>query len=109
MAESKLSLAEKFRPRLMKAEEELVSSVVKDTDPFTPYRTGKLAHSVTVEKGSESSQIRYTADYAHECYYAEHPFGRRFHPHATARWFEAAKSVALPSWRKKIADIIKGK
>lgn len=80
----------------------LSNAVVRTSDPFVPYHTGNLARSVTVGEG----EIRYTAPYAAECYYATRPFNQKKHPRATAHWFEAAKAVSLGEWCAAVVSAI---
>ena len=76
------------------AQAKLCERVLTDSAEYVPYRTGKLCSSGKVGAGI----ITWTADYAHECYYAERTFSKKAHPKATARWFEAAKSANLAAW-----------
>lgn len=86
------------------AEQKLAETVLSSTEPYVPYRTGRLMRSGHIEDNSASvKNIVYSAPYASECYYATHPFSKRRHALATARWFEAAKSVCLDEW----TDVVK--
>ena len=74
-------------------------AVIASSEPYVPYRTGRLASSVTLDVREDGTgEVRWTAPYAEECYYAARPFSRRVHPLATARWFEAAKAADGPAW-----------
>ena len=97
------SIADKCTPTLA----ELAAKVVEDTDKYVPYRTGWLKRCVRVDDNtSVRKKVVYFASYASECYYADHPFSRRRHPLATARWFEASKAANLDAWRSFAAGRI---
>ena len=82
----------------------LAEEVVRSCEPYVPYRTGWLMRCVRIEPETASSRrIVYYADYASECYHADHPFSKKRHPLATARWFEAAKSTDLSEWIRHAA------
>ncbi|MBO7404240.1 MAG: hypothetical protein J6V24_04700 [Clostridia bacterium] len=77
----------------------LGEAVIASSEPYVPWRTGRLASSVTLNVREDGTgEVRWTAPYAEECYYASRPFSRRIHPLATARWFEAAKAADSPAW-----------
>ena len=83
----------------------LTDDVLASSEEFVPYRTGRLMRSGHVEEKSGShNTVVYSASYASECYYATHPFSKKKHPKATARWFEAAKSAYLDRWKRLVAD-----
>ena len=83
----------------------LADEVLASSEEFVPYRTGRLMRSGHVEeKSSSHSAVVYSASYASECYYATHPFSKKKHPKATARWFEAAKSAYLDRWKRLVRD-----
>lgn len=77
----------------------LGEAVIRSSEPYVPYRTGRLASSVTLDVGEDGAgEVRWTAPYAQECYVASRPFSKKVHPLATARWFEAAKAADGPLW-----------
>ena len=73
-------------------------AVIRSSEPYVPYRTGRLASSVSLTVRDGGAEVRWDAPYAAECYAAARPFGKKFHPLATARWFEAAKAADGPQW-----------
>ena len=97
-------LSKKLNDRAKAAVVKLADEVLASSEEFVPYRTGRLMRTVHTEtKGSSHASIVYSAPYASECYYANHPFNPRKHPKATARWFEAAKSAYLDRWKWTVA------
>ena len=87
----------------------LGEAVIRSSEPYVPYRTGRLASSVTLEVGDDGTcAVRWTAPYAAECYYADRTFSRRIHPLATARWFEAAKASDCPAWIAAAQEAVNG-
>ena len=86
----------------------LAEAVAASSDPYVPYRTGRLAKSAVIEQDGEgpAARVCWTAPYAAECYRAERPFRKTVHPLATARWFEAAKSADAGLWRDLAAEAL---
>ena len=90
--------------------------VIRTCAPFVPYDTGRLAGSVkhtekeSPDGGSTVCEIRWETPYAAAVYYGDRRgvrFSKEFHPHATARWFDAAKSIGLDGWLRNAAEKIK--
>jgi len=81
----------------------LENAVLASCEPYVPYRTGELCRSGHPSGNGHVGQITWSAPHASECYYARRSFGKKFHPHATARWFEAAKAADLENWRNTAA------
>lgn len=86
----------------------LETAVLESCEPYVPFRTGELCRSGHASGTGYTGSVTWSAPHAAECYYASRSFGRRIHPHATARWFEAAKAADLESWRKKTAAVLTG-
>ncbi len=78
----------------------LEREILKSAEPYVPYNTGRLCRSGTAVGSGEHGEVRYTADYALKCYYANRTFNKKKHPRACARWFEAAKASDLDNWIK---------
>ena len=81
----------------------LESAVLASCEPYVPYRTGELCRSGHASGSGSAGSVTWSAPHAAECYYARRSFQKKIHPHATARWFEAAKAAELESWRKTAA------
>jgi len=79
------------------------AAVLKSCEPYVPYRTGELCRSGHPSGAGSEGAVTWSASHAAECYYASRSFGKKIHPHATARWFEAAKAADLESWRRAAA------
>lgn len=87
----------------------LESAVLASCDPYVPYQTGELCRSGHPSGNGLSGSVTWSAGHASECYYARRSFNQKIHPHATSRWFEAAKAADLESWRKLTADVFAGR
>ena len=99
--------AEVVDRRLPYATQRLMDEVLRSCEPYVPYRTGELCRSASaVRDGSPGGHIVYSAGHASRCYYAEHPFSRKYHPRACARWFEAAKLCDMKKWTDTAADAL---
>ncbi len=102
---AKLDIARLFNDRIPAAVSALAENVIASCEKYVPYRTGWLMRSCQVEDSTSfSKKVVYTASYASECYYATHPFSKKRHPLATARWFEAGKNECIGEWRKTVAE-----
>ena len=86
----------------------LENAVLASSEPYVPYRTGELCRSGHPSGNGHVGQVTWSAPHASECYYARRSFGKKFHPHATSRWFEAAKAADLEQWRRTAADALTG-
>jgi hypothetical protein len=99
----------RFDPRFQRAQKWLDNEVLKDSAPYTPFRTGNLMMSGTRGTVLGSGEVVYNAPYARACYYAQgRSFNPSFHPLATAQWFEKAKAVKLEKWIDGVGKVIKG-
>jgi hypothetical protein len=86
------------KARMLKAHAALDSQIIKDTDPFVPFRTGALASS-PMRAGGKVGEIVYATPYARRLYNSSgYNFRKSHHPQATDHWFEKAKAVWLPEW-----------
>lgn len=81
----------------------LEDDVLTSCEPYVPYRTGRLSDSAVATGEGDVGEIRWTAPYAAACYYSTRQFGKKVHPVACGRWFEAAKAVSLPRWIRTAA------
>lgn len=86
-----------------RAQKFLDSTVLKDTDPYVPMRTGVLKKSGILGTRIGSGLIEYIAPYARKCYYGVHiRFNKFYHPLAQAKWFEASKAVNKDKWIRQV-------
>lgn len=83
---------------LDQAQRFLDSSVLRDSDPYVPMRTGNLARSGQRGTRIGSGQVRYTAPYARKQYYLYPVKSTGKHPKASMQWFEKAKAVKKYDW-----------
>ena len=99
-------LAGRLGERLPAMTRALGEAVTEACEPYVPYRTGALCRSVSLSLGTDgtSAEIRWDVPYAAECYYASRPFSKRVHPHACARWAEAARAESAPAWVRAAAE-----
>lgn len=88
------AVSSSFPALLRKLEEKIISSC----EPFVPYDTGNLCNSGKATGVGERGEVTYSAEYAAVCYYSSRSFNKKKHPHACARWFEAAKASDLTDW-----------
>lgn len=115
-----------------KAQIKLNNQIVKDSEPYVPFRQGELRGSVKYPQGIDGGEIQYDTDYAHYLYmgevygpnipikdaqgnitgwyskkdFAKTPTGRRLQYHTPGtsdHWFEKAKSEHLNDW----VDLVK--
>lgn len=97
----------RFNGQYSAAQKWLDNEVIKDSDPFVPFRTGALALSAKLGTDIGSGEVVYNAPYARRMYYGlNYNFDRSGHPQAQAQWFEAAKAVDESKWingAKKLA------
>jgi hypothetical protein len=83
----------------------LDSQVMKDTDPYVPFRTGMLAGSPM--RTSKVGLIRYSTPYARKCYYGDSfNFRKVFHPQAASRWLEKSRAVWMRQWTRIVNHIL---
>ena len=94
--------------RLPDAVRAVEAAVLNSCEPFVPYRTGELCRSGHASGSGAQGSVTWSASHSAKCYYASRSFGKKIHPRATARWFEAAKAADLEQWRKAAADALMG-
>lgn len=97
------SLAQSLERRIPSALRAVEGAVLSSCEPFVPYNTGELCRSGHASGSGMHGEVTWSAGHAHECYYAEREFNKKHHPHATARWFEAAKAIDGAAWAKAAA------
>jgi hypothetical protein len=94
-----------FQNRARVAHAALDSQIIKDTDPYVPFRTGMLASSPI--RSSEIGLIRYNTPYARKCYYGVHiNFRKVFHPKATHHWLEKSKPIWFRQWVRIVTRLM---
>lgn len=98
----------RFDPRFKRAQAWIDNEVLKDCDPYVPFRTGVLVKSGTLGTKIGSGKVEYIATYAKSCYYSLREFSKEKHPKACAQWFEKAKAVNVAKWKKGVEKILKG-
>lgn len=78
------------------AKGKLITDIIKDTDEFVPYDTGKLSKSVTLK----NDVIEWTADYAEYVYNMPETnnFNKTHHPKATSNWIDASIAQNYSKW-----------
>ena len=94
--------------RIPSALRTLENAVLTSAEPYVPYRTGELCRSGHPTGNGHVGQVTWSAPHASECYYARRSFGKKFHPLAVSRWFEAAKAADLEKWRSLAASALTG-
>ena len=99
------SPARKLPGRLGAAHAALDSQIMKDTDPYVPFRTGATASSPM--RGSSVGVIRYTTPYASRIYYGVgFNFRKTFHPQATHHWLEKSKAIWMKAWTRIVVRLL---
>lgn len=119
---------------IREAQGKLNEQIVRDSEPYVPFRQGALRDHVGYPDGIYGGQIEYNTRYAHYMYHGEvygpnipqkdaagniigwrsppvkYPTGRPLqyhHPGTGSQWFEKAKQKHLPDWVKLVKDTIK--
>lgn len=76
-----------------KVQQAIDNAVVRYSDPYVPYRTGRLANSAFTQSQIGNGKIVYNAPYARKVYYDPTcRFNRQVHPLAGGYWFERMKA-----------------
>lgn len=73
----------------------LCGDILKDSDQFVPYDTGRLSKSGKLGHGGI---ITYSAPYARRMYYHKGNMSKLKHKDASPLWFDASKSRNLQKW-----------
>lgn len=104
-------IADGIRRKIPAAMQALEGEIIRSCEPFVPYRTGELCRSASAvyDGNSGDGWIIYSAKHAARCYYAERPFCKKYHPLASARWFEAAKRGDMRKWTDAAAGALSGR
>lgn len=99
----------RFDAKYQKAQKWLDNEVLKDCNPYVPFRTGNLAGSGIRGTTLGNGEIIYNAPYARRMYYGiNFNFSKEAHPKACAQWFEKAKQEKKEAWVNGANKIIKG-
>lgn len=99
---------QRFSPRFIEAQKYVDNAVIKDCDPFVPFRDGILSKSPTLATKLGSGQVVYNTPYARRQYYVlSYKHNRDKHPQASAQWFEKGKAVHQKNWISGAEKIIK--
>lgn len=106
----------KYSQRLAKAQEVLDMSVLRDTEPYVRYDTGRLNENSIADNKAGSGQIIYSAYNKYGYQYASYPYYNTenhvsTHGHAQARplWFEYSKELNKEKWVSEVKKIVGGK
>lgn len=100
---------QRFKPIYARAQKFLDNEVLKDSSPYTPFRTGALMRSGISGTKIGSGKVVWEIDYAKRCYYGTGMnFSKEKHPQASAQWFEKAKAVNKKKWIEGTNKAIKG-
>lgn len=99
----------RFSPKYSRAQKFLDNEVLKDSSPYTPFRTGALMRSGVTGTRLGSGEVKWAIEYAQSCYYGRNMnFSKKKHPQACSQWFEKAKSAKKEAWLNGVRRIIKG-
>jgi hypothetical protein len=106
-------LKKKFEDASKKAQSEVLKQMVKDTEDYIPYKTGKLNSSVNVDESNAT--INYTAPYAAFAFNPlykgkEKVYNRTVHSKAQGNPYQASNIENGQKWAllyaKKLAEEI---
>lgn len=98
------NLVDRILKAQIKARDTVLDEVIKDTDEYVPYYSGKLSKSV--HKLPKAKGIIYTAPYAKYAFEPVAPSGKRKeynkskHPKAQGYPLKKSKEVNLEKWKK---------
>ena len=102
-------LGSKYPKRLHRAQMWLDNEVMKDLNPYVPFRTGALAQSVIRFTNIGSGKVVYMTPYARRIYHSRGlNFNRFVHPLATDHWVEPAKVRCMKKWVNGVKKILTG-
>lgn len=94
--------------RFKKAQEALDHAVIRDSEPYVPYDTGRTTESAPKFSEIGSGRIVYKTPYVIKIYYGyDINFHTDKHPLATFQWVEKAKAVHLWDWVEEIGAEIR--
>ena len=103
------SCAGRLNKKFSLAQKYLDNEVLKDSDPFVPFRTGNLRNSGITGTVLGSGNVVYSAPYSKPMYYGVHfNFSKVKHPQACAQWFEKAKALKKKAWLAGVNKIVNG-
>ncbi len=74
----------------------------KIIDPWTPYLTGKLHRTFTVD----AEKVTYLVPYAAKKYYGE-VYTKTVHPLATSHWDTIAMQTEMPLFEQRVKELLK--
>lgn len=96
--------------RINEAQKWLDNEVIKDCNPYVPFRDGDLATSVIRHTVLGSGQIVYQTPYAVRVYHSNGwNFNKKPHELATDHWAEPAKANNLDKYNNGVSKILGGK
>lgn len=70
-------------------------------DPWTPYLTGALSTTLTID----ATGVTYDVDYSADKYYGT-VYCKKFHPDATDHWDQVAMDTEMEAFEQKVKDIL---
>ncbi len=96
--------------RFEAAQKWLDNEVIKDCNPYVPYRTGNLATSVIRHTVIGSGMIVYKTPYAKVVYNSDGwHFSVNVHELATDHWLDVVKPLQLEKWQNGVMKILGGR
>lgn len=104
----------KFKKNIDKAQKVLDLLVIKDTEPYVRYDTGKTNDSAYELSAIGSGQVIYGGKTKYG-YYSIYPYTtttntvtRTKHPQATPYWFEKSKQLYKDKWINEVKKVVVG-
>ena len=104
----------RFSDNIKKAQKVLDLLVLKDTEPYVRYDTGKTNDSAYELSTIGSGKVIYGAKQRGE-YYAIYPYtnttntvNKSIHPQATPYWFEKSKQLYTEKWINEVKKVVVG-
>lgn len=94
----------KLNNSLIDAYDTLTSSIISDTEPYVPIKTGNLRKKVEVHDTPSGREIEYTAPYASNVYYN---INRRANDGTQPFWFEFSKKANMTRWLNSSQECFK--
>lgn len=104
----------RFRNNIKKAQKVLDLLVLKDTEPYVRYDTGKTNDSAYELSTIGSGKVIYGGKTKYG-YYSKWPYiltkntvNKSIHPQATPYWFEKSKQLYKEKWINEVKKVVVG-
>lgn len=95
--------------RFSTAQKWLDNEIIKDCNPYVPFRTGNLATSAIRHTVIGSGQIVYKTPYVNVVYDSNGwHFNAEIHPLATDHWLDVVKPLQIDKWKNGVMKILGG-